>query len=160
MGERVQKIAFLIFALAFVAIMAVLNTSILTLGTSANGQLTATVSSNDSALAIYDQGDVYGSTVINCAKDPSKVCSTDMRVFVVTNASAQDSAKVKEYGTVANEKYMPDGGINDINSTAKFNSYLCYNANNVCTGILFVQDGAGLDAATLKTLADGLTVAC
>ena len=49
MGSRVQKIAFLIFALMFVAIMAVLNTSILTLGTSSNEQLTSVVASDDSA---------------------------------------------------------------------------------------------------------------
>lgn len=142
MGERVQKIAFLVFALAFVAIMAVLNTSILTLGTSANGQLTSTISSNDSALAIYDQGSVYGSSVSSCAKDPGKVCATEMNVFVITCA---DTAGAK-YDV--NNKYT--AAVNEdqrINSAAKFESHLCYNTNQVCTGILFIQEGAAKTGA-------------
>lgn len=137
MGSRVQKIAFLIFALMFVAIMAILNTSILTLGTSANGQLTTTVSSDDSALSIYDNNSVYGSSVINCAKDPAGVGDTIQNVFVFTSGST--SGAWYKAGGAYNVSDSADE--NFINRTAKFDSYLCYNNNGVCTGVCFIQEG-------------------
>lgn len=147
MGSRVQKIAFLIFALMFVAIMAILNTSILTLGSSANSQLTATVTSNDSSLSIYDQNSVYGSSVISCAKKPSEVGSTIQTVIVFTkddNAgyayTDTNSYKADKHGS----SYGTAEGL--VNNTAKFDSYLCYNANNICTGVLFIQQGMTVNA--------------
>jgi hypothetical protein len=62
MGSRLQKIAFIVFALLFVAVIAIMNSSILTMATSANGQLTSIVSSDDASLNIYDQQKVFGST--------------------------------------------------------------------------------------------------
>lgn len=138
MGSRVQKIAFLIFALMFVAIMAILNTSILTLGTSANGQLTSIVTSDDAALNIYDQQRVYGTTAVNCAKDPTAVSETIEKVFVVTSADLAGET----YDSTTKYVASTAGADKTINSTAKFNSYLCINSNGVVTGILFVQDGA------------------
>lgn len=154
MGSRVQKIAFLIFALMFVAIMAILNTSILTLGTSANGQLTSIVTSDDAALNIYDNQKVYGSTAASCAKDPSAVAETVENVYVITAADTTGQKYTSESG----ESY-PISSLSDdektaktINSTAKFNSYLCINSNGVITGVLFVQDGASTaNASSLVT---------
>ena len=155
MGSRVQKIAFLIFALMFVAIMAILNTTILTMGTSANSQLTTTVTSDDSSLQIYDQGSLYGSSVVTCAKDPGKVASTDMNIYVITNADADGT----KYSTDT-IKYDGSGDASagtNINKTAKFNSYLCNNANGVTTGILFVQQNTtGVDISIVTN--DNLTV--
>lgn len=154
MGSRVQKIAFLIFALMFVAIMAILNTTILTMGTSANSQLTTTVTSDDSSLQIYDQGSLYGSSVVTCAKDPGKVASTDMNIYVITNADADGT----KYTT--NNKYDGSGDTaagTNINKTAKFNSYLCNNANGVTTGILFIQQNTASPDTSLVT-SDNLTV--
>lgn len=144
MGSRVQKIAFLIFALMFVAIMAILNTSILTLGTSANGQLTTTVSSDDSALSIYDNNSVYGSSVINCAKDPGGVGDTILNVFVLTNDNSGKTCYTES------TKYANPASTdaNYINRTAKFQSYLCYNANGVCTGVCFIQQGRNTTLAS------------
>ena len=154
MGSRVQKIAFLIFALMFVAIMAILNTTILTMGTSANSQLTTTVTSDDSSLQIYDQGSLYGSSVVTCAKDPGKVASTDMNIYVITNANTGGT----KYTT--DSKYDGSGDATtgtNINKTAKFNSYLCNNANGVTTGILFVQQNTtGVDTSVVTN--DNLTI--
>lgn len=155
MGSRVQKIAFLIFALMFVAIMAILNTSILTLGTSANGQLTTTVSSDDSALSIYDNNSVYGSSVINCAKDPTSVGDTILNVFVFTNSSAGDK-QYKDGSVYANPASTAD---EFINRTAKFDSYLCYNNNGVCTGVCFIQQGrSGVTTSSVSALDSDTTV--
>ena len=135
MGSRVQKIAFIIFALMFVAIMAVLNTSILTLGTSSNEQLTNIVASDDSALNVYDDSTVYGATVINCAKAPDDVCSNPLEITVKTAAGGNDVYKTGSvYGvTGANED-------NYINRSAKFHSELVYNENGVVKGITFTQE--------------------
>lgn len=154
MGSRVQKIAFLIFALMFVAIMAILNTTILTMGTSANSQLTTTVTSDDSSLQIYDQGSLYGSSVVTCAKDPGKVASTDMNIYVITNADADGTKYTTDH------KYDGSGDAaagTNINKTAKFNSYLCNNANGVTTGILFIQQNTASPDTSLVT-GDNLTV--
>lgn len=157
MGSRVQKIAFLIFALMFVAIMAILNTSILTLGTSANGQLTTTVSSDDSALSIYDDNSVYGSSVINCAKDPAGVGDTILNVFVFTNGNNKDTKPGAHYNKDAKYAVSDATDGNYINRTAKFKSYLCYNSNNVCTGVCFVQEGLSI-ATSAVTAHDSNTI--
>lgn len=152
MGSRVQKIAFLIFALMFVAIMAILNTSILTLGSSANSQLTATVTSDDSSLSIYDQNSVYGSSVINCAKDPTAVGSTIQTVIVFTNDDSTGFAYTDAKPYAADKHgsgYDTATGL--VNNTAKFDSYLCYNDNNICTGVLFVQQGLTVAASSAIT---------
>ena len=136
MGSRVQKIAFLIFALMFVAIMAVLNTSILTLGTSANEQLTSIVASDDSALSVYDDSTVYGATVINCAKAPDGVCSTPLEITVTTGEGGS------EVYDSENPYVAPaPGDASYINRSAKFESQLVTNSNGVVTGITFTQEG-------------------
>lgn len=136
MGSRVQKIAFLIFALMFVAIMAVLNTSILTLGTSGNDQLTSIVASDDSALSVYDNSTVYGATVINCAKAPDSVCSIPLEITVKTS-----DGKTETYSVATNNKYdvSDPNGDGYINRSAKFDSELVYNSNGVVKGITFTQ---------------------
>ena len=153
MGSRVQKIAFLIFALMFVAIMAVLNTTVLTMGTSANSQLTTTVSSDDSALSIYDQGNVYGTSVITAAKDPDKVASTEMSIHVITRADTAGTT----YTAAPDDQYTGSDEAKVINKNSKFDSYLCNNENGVTTGILFVQQSA--DASGAEALVgDGITI--
>lgn len=136
MGSRIQKIAGLIFALMFVAIMAVLNTSILTLGTSGNDQLTSIVASDDSALSVYDNSTVYGATVINCAKAPDGVCSIPLEITVKTadgTTSVYSAAKETKYDV------SDPNGKGYINRSAKFDSELVYNENGVVKGITFTQ---------------------
>ena len=137
MGSRVQKIAFLIFALMFVAIMAVLNTSILTLGTSSNEQLTSVVASDDSALSVYDDTTVYGSTVINAAKAPDSVTSSPLDIIVVTAAGGNAT-----YTSEADEQYnvTDPSDTNYINRSAKFQSTVQYNDNGVASSITFTQE--------------------
>lgn len=142
MGSRIQKIAFIIFALLFVAIMAVMNSTVLNLGTNGNKQLSTTLQTSDTAsLEVYNDATVAGSTVLSAAKNPSSVSSTNLVIGVVTKAA---DTEVKPYAS------NPDGtntfkytGENElsINAGAQFHSYLVYNDNGVVTGILFTQDG-------------------
>ena len=125
----------------FIAIMAVLNTSILTIGTSANDQLTTVVASDDSTLSIYDDTTVYGATVINCAKAPNDVTSTPVNVKVITG----DGTEVT-YGTLDgadSEKYevTDASAAGYINRGAKFHATTTPNENGIVNLITFTQEG-------------------
>ena len=138
MGGRVQKIAFIIFALLFVAIMAVLNTSVLNMATSSNKTLTTTVTTSDSSsLNVYDNTSVYGSTVQECAKNPGGIVSSALHVFVRTSGATG----YMEY--CGNGTYTQnDAGASDyINPNSMFKSNLITNSNGVTVGIVFYQDG-------------------
>ena len=149
MGSRVQKIAFLVFALMFIAIMAVLNTSVLTLGTSANNQLNTTVSSGEVSLNIYDGTTVSGANVRDAAKAPDKICSTDLKITVKTSANTAGTTYTSATGDSYNPAYggktAPASGTDAkgqstyINPTATFESILNYNGNGVVNGITFTQ---------------------
>lgn len=150
MGGRVQKIAFIIFALLFVAIMAVLNTSVLNMATSSNKTLTTTVTTSDSSsLNVYDNTSVYGSTVQECAKKPDSIVSSSLSVLVCTTGNAGTGGD----GYIA---YTGDSTYNEnnagnsayINPNSMFNSNLLTNSNGVTVGILFYQDGVEAPTST------------
>lgn len=156
MGSRVQKIAFIVFALLFVAIMAVINTGILNMGTNANKTLSTTVqTSNSSTLELYNNTTIAGDTVAAAAKNPNSLANTSMNIYVVTKAMSGIGTAGK--GTYDNDhKYQAQSGDNwYINSSAQFRSYLCENDNGVTAGILFVQDGSGY---SVGDSVDGLNV--
>lgn len=148
MGSRIQHIAFIVFALLFVAIIAVINTGILNMGTNANKTLSTTVqTSNSSTLELYNNTSIAGDTVANAAKNPDSLANTSMAVFVVTNAHT-----TPEVYTNKNKYKAQSSDPLYINSSAQFQSYLCENSNGVVAGILFVQDGSGYDVKTNKTV--------
>lgn len=139
MGGRVQKIAFIIFALLFVAIMAVLNTSVLNMATSANKTLTTTVSTSDSSsLEVYNDAEVYGSTVSDCAKKPDGIISSQLHIFVRTAGATA----YKEYFGKETYSLSDSGNPDYINPNTMFKSNLITNANEVTVGILFYQKDA------------------
>lgn len=150
MGSRIQHIAFIVFALLFVAIIAVINTGILNMGTNANKTLSTTVqTSNSSTLELYNNATISGDTVANAAKNPDSLANTSMKVFVVT----KDKNTTTTYNNGA--KYKAKAGAPEyINSSAQFQSYLCENDNGVVSGILFIQEGANFSGDTI----DGLTI--
>ena len=133
MGSRIQHIAFIVFALLFVAIIAVINTGILNMGTNANKTLSTTVqTSNSSTLELYNN-----TTIANAAKNPDSLANTSMKVFVVTKSSNTQSTYDNSH------KYKAQSTDSAyINASAQFQSYLCENDNGVVSGILFVQEGA------------------
>ena len=138
MGSRIQHIAFIVFALLFVAIIAVINTGILNMGTNANKTLSTTVqTSNSSTLELYNNAKIAGDTVANAAKNPDSLANTAMQVFVITKSGNTQATYDNAH------KYKAQSSAAEyINSSAQFQSYLCENDNGVVSGILFVQDGA------------------
>lgn len=151
MGSRIQKIAFIVFALLFVAIMAVINTGILNMGVNANKQLSTTIStSNASTLELYNNTRIAGDTVSAAAKNPDTLASTGMSVYVITKA---DSSSTSKYSSDSPYKAQSSDS-NYINPSAQFQSYLCENDNGVVSGILFIQDGISSASPDV----DGLTI--
>ena len=144
MGSRIQHIAFIVFALLFVAIIAVINTGILNMGTNANKTLSTTVqTSNSSTLELYNNTKIAGDTVANAAKNPDSLANTAMTVFVATKASTEPKAYTNS------TKYKAQSSDSTyINSSAQFDSYLCENDNGVVSGILFVQEGSKYTVGT------------
>ena len=163
MGGRVQKIAFIIFALLFVAIMAVLNTSVLNMATSSNKTLTTTVTTSDSSsLNVYDNTSVYGSTVQECAKKPNSIVSSSLSVLVCTTGSMDDSSGSGGYVAYTGDNPYNENNAGNpayINPNSMFNSNLLTNSNGVTVGILFYQDGVtapdSVDVSALGTITNG-----
>lgn len=149
MGSRIQHIAFIVFALLFVAIIAVINTGILNMGTNANKTLSTTVqTSNSSTMELYNKTKIAGDTVAAAAKNPDSLANTPMTVYVFTKAQG-GSAPTEGKGKYDN-KHKYQATSTDtwyINSSAQFDSYLLQNSNGVTSGILFVQEGNDYDAS-------------
>lgn len=143
MGSRIQHIAFIVFALLFVAIIAVINTGILNMGTNANKTLSTTVqTSNSSTMELYNNTKISGDTVASAAKNPNSLANTAMKIYVVTK-SRNSLPTEGNHGLYDNEhKYQAKSGDKDyINSSAQFDSYLLQNDNGVTSGVLFIQEG-------------------
>lgn len=155
MGSRIQKIAFIVFALLFVAIMAVINTGILNMGTNANKQLSTTVqTSNASTLELYNNTTISGDTVAAAAKNPDSLGNTGMTVFVATKAGSSGSPEAY----TASKKYTSIGSSDTkyINPSAQFKSFLCENNNGVVSRILFIQEGVSMNSK--PSLEGGLNI--
>ena len=160
MGSRIQHIAFIVFALLFVAIIAVINTGILNMGTNANKTLSTTVqTSNSSTMELYNNTKISGDTMASAAKNPNSLANTSMTVFVVTRAHDKQSSTAGK-GLYDNEhKYQAKSGDPDyINSSAQFDSYLLQNDNGVTSGVLFIQENCNFTADKFKKTDKGLAV--
>lgn len=150
MGSRIQKIAFIVFALLFVAIMAVMNTSVLNLGTNANKQLSTTLQTSDSAsLGVYDDAVISGSTVQSAAKNPSSVSSTQLQIGVATKADPNGRVYTndKKYSGSNSDTTSTLDPNTMINTGSQFRSHLVYNSNGVVVAIYFIQEGTTGEAS-------------
>ena len=158
MGSRIQHIAFIVFALLFVAIIAVINTGILNMGTNANKTLSTTVqTSNSSTMELYNNTKISGDTVAAAAKNPNSLANTSMTIYVVTKAKNSLPTKAGEGLYNNDNKYQAKSGdTNYINSSAQFDSYLLQNDNGVTSGVLFIQDGCSYKADSFNV--SGLSV--
>lgn len=160
MGSRIQKIAFIIFALLFVAIMAVMNSTVLNLGTNGNKQLSTTLQTSDTAsLEVYNDATVAGSTVLSAAKNPSSISSTNLIIGVVTRADTSGhkyDTTADDYSTTSSYASVIKNDQNAIiNSGSQFKSHLVYNTNGVVSGIYFIQDGASNEPDVVTLFGSG-----
>jgi len=144
MGGRIQTIAKVIFALAFVAILALMNSGILNLGSNSNKKLNNTLSMTDSyELSTFENTVVTGDSVISAIRNCKNLSSsTKLKVTVKTNSNTTGAA----YGYTStssdtfNDYTETDPRDNDfINPTAEFDATLDTNSNDIVTEIVFDQ---------------------
>ena len=127
MGERIQHIAGIVMALAFIALLAMMNSSVLSIGTSVNDRLNRTSGMTEMhELQAFNDTRVTGTTVISAIKNYDNLYNYDMEIYVDGNPyGAADGAK--NYSWAATH----------INPTASFEAKLNVNANGVTSGITF-----------------------
>lgn len=139
MGSRIQSIAATCFALMFVALMALMQTNVLSIGNNVNDQLHRTnVNTEIHELAAFDDTTVTGATVISAIKNYQTLYRYDMTIVVKTKANAAGTS----YGAgQANPDYTVTSPSNAryINPTKSFTATLKPNANGVLTTIEFVE---------------------
>lgn len=137
MGERIQHSALIIFALAFIAILAMMNGTVRDIGGSVNGQLTRTYAATEMhELQAFDDTKVTGTTVISAIKNYNSLYSYDMGIAVTTSRGTYTYGAG---GTYDSYDVTNSGDSRYINPTKSFSAALVENGNGVITGIEFVE---------------------
>lgn len=121
MGERIQHIAGIVFALMFIAILAMINSSVLDIGGSVNDRLVRTYGVTEMhELQAFDDTTVTGATVRSAINNADVLYDYELEVWV-------DGT---QYG---------DGHADpsSIRPDAMYEASLDINANGMTTGIRF-----------------------
>lgn len=132
MGDRIQKIAGIIFALAFVGILAMMNQQVMLFGSDVNQQVhnTSTVSV-DYELEPFNGTVVSGDTVISAIKNRNSLTSSNLSIQV------ENDEGVITYSDEAGDETSYDKSRFEIVITDKYTAELAANANGVVTQIVF-----------------------
>lgn len=124
MGDRIQQIAGIIFSLAFIAILAMINTSVLGFGANVNDRLTRSYAATEAyELEVFDDQKVTGSTVISAVNNRENLYTAPLVIQL-------NGAEVTSTSTTP-------GAANYVNSGASYTAELLENANGVIYGIAF-----------------------
>ena len=144
MGNRIQSIASMVFALAFVALLAILNTNILGIGQSVNKQLDNThLAIQESSLNDFNDTLVTGQTVINTIKNRDRLYDYELQIIVKTTDGGNTT-----YGPDGEDSYDSNGtpvsDVNYISPVGSFKADIEYdnganNGNGIITGIVFEE---------------------
>lgn len=136
MGNRIQTVAGIIFALAFVAILSMMNTTVVDIGESVNGQLSRTYKTTElQELKAFDDTTVTGATVISTIKNHDSLYTYDMTIEVETGSTTTT------YGAGGYDKYTATNASDAkyINPAKSYKAELIQNENDVYTTIKFVE---------------------
>lgn len=126
MSERIQEIAGIIFALAFVAILAMISTGVIDMGTSVNNRLSRSYADTEAyELQAFDDVKVTGSTVISAVNNRDNLYTIPLTITLNGNEITSTSTSY--------------GAANYVNSGASYNASLLVNANGVVYGIAFTS---------------------
>ena len=124
MGERIQQVAGIIFALAFIAILAMINTNILGFGTSVNDKLARSYADTEAyELQAFDDTRFTGSTVISAVNNRENLYTTPLEIHL--------------NGTVVTSVSTTPGSANYVNSAGAYTAQLLVNTNDIVYGIEF-----------------------
>lgn len=129
MGQRIEHIAGIVFALMFIAILALMNSNVIGIGNSVNDQLSRTYEATEMReLASFDDTKVTGSTVISAIKNYDNLYHYDMEIYV-DGESYGAAAGARDYAYASTH----------IDPTASFSAALEANANGVTNAIWFTS---------------------
>lgn len=122
MGERIQWVAGVIFALAFVALLSTMNMDVLRYGSNVNNQVNNQIAVSESyELQNFDGTLVTGDTVRSAVKNQDTLYTSKLEIRI---GSDWDSASVVN-------------NADDIGLSQKYEAHLHRNANNIIDGVYF-----------------------
>lgn len=134
MGDRIQKIAGIIFALTFVAILALMNQQVLHFGSDVNRQVhNSSTVSVDYELEPFNGTFVSGDTVVSAINNRNSLSSSSLSVLVIDSGGGE-----MLYDANTPDKYDQSSG--NVELSSKYKAELATNANGVVHQILFTEE--------------------
>lgn len=151
MNKKIIIIAEIVFALIFVILLSIFMMTIIRKGNSSNTHLVDTMQElGYTSVRYHDEATSTGGKVENAIKNSKSIPRTadtklEMDVYSATGMSVKYG---DAYGYVENKQsnytsYKNQDTTDEsyINPSARFNSHIVYNTNNVPIGIVFIQEG-------------------
>lgn len=130
MGERIQHVAGIVFALMFVALLAMINSNVLGIGNSVNDRLERTYGTTEMhELLAFDDTRVTGSTVISAIKNYDSLYEYDMVINVEGDEYGDSDMGYHDYNYARSH----------ISPADSYTAELDTNANGMTTGITFTK---------------------
>lgn len=122
MSERIQWVASIIFALAFVALMSVMNMDVLHYGANVNNRVNNQIAVSESyELQNFDGTTVTGDTVKSAIKNQDTLYTSNLEIVVD--------------GTT----YPVGSNTDSISLSSKYTATLVRNGNDIITGVEFTR---------------------
>lgn len=135
MGERIQYVASILFALAFVALLSIMNSNVLQYGAAVNSRVNNNIELSETyELQSFDSTTVTGDTVISAIRNSDTLSNQKLTIEVRTSdgrtTSYGEGGTFPSYSVTAGQPYY-------IGPSQKFTSALIRNANEIVTKVLF-----------------------
>lgn len=136
MGNRIQWVAGVLFSLAFVALLSIMNSSTVRYGVNVNNQINNTLSISSSyELQTFNETLVTGDTVISAINNRDTLSTNKLSIRVIT-----DDGDESVYGEGGLDSYAASS-VSDpryIGPSQAFKASLSKNDNDVITQVEFV----------------------
>ena len=138
MGERIQHVAMIIFALALVALLAMMNGTIHDIGGSVSDKLSRSYASTDTVeLDAFDNTRINGETVINAIRSYNNIYKHELRISVTNNGSTYTYGTNCDYDSY--DVTDPDN-VRYIDPDSVYTATLVKNTNDIITTIEFIKE--------------------
>ncbi len=132
MSNRLQSIAEIIFALAFIAILSLIASGVFRFGGNVNEQIARTNAATElRELRAFDETTVTGETVLSAIRNHNSLYDYDLEINVVDGGSAN-------YGA-GGVPYVHGSSSPSISPASAYTAVLDKNSNGVVTGITFTK---------------------
>lgn len=142
MAHRIQEVVSVIFALAFVSLLAMMNGNVIVIGQNVNRQLNRTsVAAESYELQAFNDTNVTGATVISAIKNFDALTNYELCIEVTTKNSG--AAITTTYGAGGTyRQYSPAAQPSNtrITPTKSFHATIAENINGVLTAIEFTEN--------------------